>query len=376
MGITEKNNADGVIYGYCQCECKSDECICLINACNSPSEEEARTKWEKNFQSIWNLKPFDPDKEDVKSEKNESDKGKDTGKDVKREKIESDQGESADKKDIGRFANASAIDVHPYFEPIEEMDPYLLRSIVEECNHFDQAFIDPKLFNGCCFGETIFSQPPLLSSMVVDVYKRTNDIDLVKKALSALVKEHKFWNSGIHDVTIEDDQGLTHNLSRYYAMWNQPRPESFTINKDFDINLFVSHDTETADKLTNDCEKEKFYRELASTAETGWDFSTRWMKNISDLATLTTTTIVPVDLNAFVLKLLEATLFYVVLDLAYQITIFFDKENCKPNTTKTKTPSGRNAAGRRHTCLYISYNGQLQTHSSPAHNKQNQNLKG
>ncbi|GJW34559.1 probable trehalase [Tanacetum coccineum] len=57
------------------------------------------------------------------------------------------------------------------------------------------------------------SQPPLLSSMVVEVYTRTNDMDLVKKALPALIK-HKFWNSGIHNVAIEDDQGLTHNLSR------------------------------------------------------------------------------------------------------------------------------------------------------------------
>ncbi|GJU00587.1 probable trehalase [Tanacetum coccineum] len=73
------------------------------------------------------------------------------------------------------------------------------------------------------------SQPPLLSSMVVEVYTRTNDMDLVKKAPPTLIKEHKFWNLGIHNVAIEDDQGLTHNLSRYYAMWNQPRPESFTI---------------------------------------------------------------------------------------------------------------------------------------------------
>lgn len=54
-------------------------------------------------------------------------------------------------------------------------------------------------------------------------------MDLVKKALPALIKEHKFWNSGIHVVTIEDAQGTIHNLSRYYAMWNKPRPESFTI---------------------------------------------------------------------------------------------------------------------------------------------------
>ena len=62
---------------------------------------------------------------------------------------------------------------------------HLLKFIV------DQAFIDPKLFNGCCLGESIFSQPPLLSS-----YKQTNDIDLVKKALLPFIKEHKFWNSG------------------------------------------------------------------------------------------------------------------------------------------------------------------------------------
>ncbi|KAI7752825.1 hypothetical protein M8C21_010905 [Ambrosia artemisiifolia] len=147
------------------------------------------------------------------------------------------------------------------------------------------------VLNGARAYYTNRSQPPLLSSMVIEVYKRTKDVDLVKKALPALIKEHKFWNSGIHSVTIEDDQGSTHNLSRYYAMWDQPRPESFTI------------DIETASKLKNDCEKEHLYRELASTAETGWDFSTRWMKNIFDLTTLSTTTIVPVDLNAYILKM-------------------------------------------------------------------------
>ncbi|KAI3693703.1 hypothetical protein L1987_76653 [Smallanthus sonchifolius] len=147
------------------------------------------------------------------------------------------------------------------------------------------------VLNGARAYYTNRSQPPLLSSMVIEVYKRTNDTDLVKKALPALIKEHKFWNSGIHNVTVEDAQGSTHNLSRYYAMWNQPRPESFTI------------DTETANKLKNDCEKEHLYRELASTAETGWDFSTRWMKNTSDLTTLSTTTIIPVDLNAYILKM-------------------------------------------------------------------------
>ncbi|PWA81809.1 trehalase [Artemisia annua] len=74
-------------------------------------------------------------------------------------------------------------------------------------------------------GETICSQPPLLSSMVVE--KRTSDMDLVKKALPSLIKEHK---------------------------------------------------TKKLHTLVNDCEKEQLYHELALTAETSWGFSTRRMK--------------------------------------------------------------------------------------------------
>ncbi|PHU27960.1 Trehalase [Capsicum chinense] len=137
----------------------------------------------------------------------------------------------------------------------------------------------------------IFSQPPVLAAMIVDIYNRTGDLDLVRRCLPALLKEHHFWNSGIHIVTIQDAQGSTHSLSRYYAMWNKPRPESSTI------------DRRTASKLPNICEKREFYRDLASAAESGWDFSSRWMRNESDLATTTTTSIIPVDLNAFLLKM-------------------------------------------------------------------------
>lgn len=147
------------------------------------------------------------------------------------------------------------------------------------------------VLNGARAYYTNRSQPPLLSSMVFDIYGQTGDLDLVEKSLSALLKEYEFWNSGIHKVTIQDAQGSSHNLSRYYAMWNKPRPESSTI------------DRETAAKLSNNCEKTQLYRELASAAESGWDFSSRWMRNASDLTTLSTTSILPVDLNAFILKM-------------------------------------------------------------------------
>ncbi|KAL5814435.1 hypothetical protein ACOSQ4_025076 [Xanthoceras sorbifolium] len=147
------------------------------------------------------------------------------------------------------------------------------------------------VLNGARAYYTNRSQPPLLSAMVRAIYNRTSDLELVKMALPALLKEHQFWNSGLHKVTIQDGEANSHILSRYYAMWNKPRPESSTIDK--------AH----ASKLSNDFEKEQFYREVASTAESGCDFSTRWMRNTSDITTLSTTSILPVDLNVFILRM-------------------------------------------------------------------------
>ncbi|CAL2260699.1 unnamed protein product [Prunus armeniaca] len=147
------------------------------------------------------------------------------------------------------------------------------------------------VLNGARAYYTNRSQPPLLSAMVFEVYKRTGDVEFARKSLPALIKEHEFWNSGIHKVTVQDSQAQKHTLSRYYAMWNKPRPESSTIDKEF------------ASNISNVYEKQHFYREVASAAESGWDFSTRWMRNHSDFTTLATTSILPVDLNAFILRM-------------------------------------------------------------------------
>ncbi|OWM85189.1 hypothetical protein CDL15_Pgr027976 [Punica granatum] len=60
-------------------------------------------------------------------------------------------------------------------------------------------------------------------------------------------------------------------------------------------------DKEFASNISSGAEKRQFYREVATAAESGWDFSTRWMRNLKDITTLTTTSILPVDLNAYIL---------------------------------------------------------------------------
>jgi alpha,alpha-trehalase len=99
--------------------------------------------------------------------------------------------------------------------------------------------------------------------MILDIYKATGDLNFVKRVFPSLLKEHSFWMSGkplrnaavqlcfcifhmvknqskvastlldaeVHNVAIMDKHGEVHNLCRYQAMFNKPRPESATIVK-------------------------------------------------------------------------------------------------------------------------------------------------
>ncbi|XP_022561481.2 trehalase isoform X1 [Brassica napus] len=159
--------------------------------------------------------------------------------------------------------------------------------------------------NGARAYYTNRSQPPLLSSMVYEIYNATQDEELVRKAIPVLLKECEFWNSGKHKVVIRDASGNDHMLSRYYAMWNMPRPESYVF------------DQESASAFSNTVEKQRFLRDIATAAETGCDFSTRWMRDPPNFATMATTSVVPVDLNVFLLKM--------ELDIAFMMDICGDK---------------------------------------------------
>jgi alpha,alpha-trehalase len=50
------------------------------------------------------------------------------------------------------------------------------------------------------------------------------------------------------------------------------------------------------------------YRHLRAGAESGWDFSCRWFKDVNDFSTIHTTEIIPVDLNCLLFHLEETLL--------------------------------------------------------------------
>ncbi|CAK5088102.1 unnamed protein product [Meloidogyne enterolobii] len=129
------------------------------------------------------------------------------------------------------------------------------------------------------------SQPPFLTMMVYEYFEATHDYDFIKKALPIL---EKFWTNerGI-EVPIGDK---TYRMFQYRVGCNVPRPESFCE----DVRL-VKQKTKVEDKR-------QIWRDLSSAAESGWDFSSRWMKNPEKpkLVDIETTNIVPVDLNAYI----------------------------------------------------------------------------
>lgn len=138
------------------------------------------------------------------------------------------------------------------------------------------------------------SQPPLLSEMVRIVYATTSatasDNDAVKflaDATRVLEKEYAYWMSdGQHAVQIPGRGGEKVVLNRYHTVANEPRPESYR------------EDIETA-AAGND----NVYAEIAAACESGWDFSSRWLSDSTNLATCRTSQIIPVDLNSILHKM-------------------------------------------------------------------------
>ncbi|CAD5208168.1 unnamed protein product [Bursaphelenchus xylophilus] len=136
------------------------------------------------------------------------------------------------------------------------------------------------------------SQPPLLIAMVYEYFLATGDLDFVLNVLPLLEKEYSFWikNRRQDYYDPKTNQTLFHYF-QYKVHMRFPRPESYR------------EDMELVAGLPTMAEKERVWSNLASGAETGWDFSTRWFAregpHVQTLKSIRTTSIVPVDLNAF-----------------------------------------------------------------------------
>jgi alpha,alpha-trehalase len=148
------------------------------------------------------------------------------------------------------------------------------------------------------------SQPPVLATAVRAIYEATRDIELLKYAVPLLQREHKYMTRPEKCINVvSQSTGNLHTLSRYWAYTEKPRPESYREDldtaKEFCNKFCDSKDSkEKTDRLRAD-----LFRDIASAAESGHDFSSRWFEDRQSIRTIRTTKIVPADLNGFMYKM-------------------------------------------------------------------------
>jgi len=134
------------------------------------------------------------------------------------------------------------------------------------------------------------SQPPYFGAMV-GLYARAADSAEALRYLDPLEAEHAFWMDGADRLApgtasrrvVRLPDGAV--LNRYWDDVPEPRPEAY--REDYTLAQTVPEGRRMA-----------LYRNLRATAESGWDFSSRWMRDPKDLRTLETVELVPVDLNS------------------------------------------------------------------------------
>ncbi|ODQ51086.1 glycoside hydrolase [Saitoella complicata NRRL Y-17804] len=156
------------------------------------------------------------------------------------------------------------------------------------------------------------SQPPFLTQMVRRYVDTTGDVSFLERALPTLDLEYQFWMKNTTVRIQSPYSNTTRHLNRYYVNNTQPRPESYLEDYQTAHNTsFYGANGTVYPARTNlsQSQIESLYSDLATGAETGWDYSSRWLKQsaLADngnapndyiLRTLNTRNIVPVDLNS------------------------------------------------------------------------------
>jgi alpha,alpha-trehalase len=181
---------------------------------------------------------------------------------------------------------------------------YIIQNLLDDVNNF--GFVP----NGGRIYYLDRSQPPLLSEMVLTYYRkmladpnilfnqnnRYNLNEFLIDAYNTLEKEYRFWmnETNGHLVTLPDPTNSSSivYLNRYFSNYTSPRPESY----------LEDYRNSGADSSKPIEEVNNFYHSVRAGAETGWDFSSRWILGYYNITDIDTVNVIPIELNAFMYK--------------------------------------------------------------------------
>lgn len=113
------------------------------------------------------------------------------------------------------------------------------------------------------------SQPPFLGLMMKEYVDKTADVQFVRTHVQTLELEMDFWeNKRSVQIEVDGHDGREqHQMFVFGTGGTGPRPESYR------------EDVESANEFSDPKDKENFYFHMKAGAESGWDYSTRWMIN-------------------------------------------------------------------------------------------------
>ncbi|KAI4456204.1 trehalase [Holotrichia oblita] len=158
----------------------------------------------------------------------------------------------------------------------------------------DNFFTIVKKYNFIPNGGRVYysqrSQPPMLTFMAKNYFQASKNLTWLSRNIEYLSKEVEFWiNERLTKITVN---GREYDIGVYFASSEGPRPESYR------------EDISTASTFTNQEDKQNLYNELKAAAQSGWDFSSRWIfdangGNNANLSFTQTTRVAPVDLNSY-----------------------------------------------------------------------------
>ncbi|TPX32231.1 alpha,alpha-trehalase [Synchytrium microbalum] len=132
------------------------------------------------------------------------------------------------------------------------------------------------------------SQPPFLI-LTIARFLEFQSFDELNTTL--LEQELTYWSTRPKRVEFGKSKGY---LSRYFVTADSPRPEAYNL----DLNVSA---------LATSIPPAELFSELATGAETGWDFSSRWIpgpvsnSSMENLARQQPTKVIPIDLNSILL---------------------------------------------------------------------------
>lgn len=140
------------------------------------------------------------------------------------------------------------------------------------------------------------SQPPFFSLMV-QLLAEIKGEEVYRDYRVHLITEYLFWQMLPSATKLNEKHQINRvvlldkhwQLNHYYDANQTPRAEMFAT------------DLECAE--VSGREQKSLFRHLRAACESGWDFSSRWLRDPNDLSTIHTTDFIPVDLNCLIFHL-------------------------------------------------------------------------